>query len=95
MKFRFLTKNRKIRFCLWIVGLLSLGSVLIFYQKEWKFLLGTPYIFAMIWIIFSDILLRNKKSQSVSVLTHACAFILTVVVVVVYVVYCIRVGIAT
>lgn len=90
MKFRFLTKNRKIRFCLWIVGLLSLGTVLIFYEKEWKFLLATPYIFAMIWIIFSDILLRNKKSQSVPVSTHAWALILTVAVVVVYVVYSIR-----
>ena len=87
MKFRFLTKNRKIRFWLWVVGLLSLGTVIMFDEKEWNFLLATPYIFAMTWIVLSDILLRNKNSKSVRVSTHVCAFILAVLVVVVSMVY--------
>ena len=41
MKFRFLTKNRKIRFWLWVVGLLSLGTVIMFDEKEWNFLAPT------------------------------------------------------
>ena len=87
MKFRFLTKNRKIRFCLWIVGLLSLWFILVFSEKEWNFLLGIPYIFAMTWMILSDIFLRSKSSKSVPVSKHVWTFILTVVVVVFHVVY--------
>ena len=87
MKIRFLTKNIAIQLSLTIGSLLSLWLCEKFAKKTWGFLLGAPSIFFLTWICLSIILLRNKDYKSVPVSTHVWAFILTVTVVVLHVVF--------